>query len=100
MRIYLLSVLRVANADILPFDWRATTAEFKATIRQYEKQGQGLFDLSPAMAATQELDDALSRFHDALAKGSLAADKANEVLASPCPHFRADQLHPRSALPP
>ena len=32
------------------------------------------------MAATQELDDALSRFHDALAKGSLAADKANEVL--------------------
>ncbi len=32
MRIYLLSVLRVVNAEVLPFDWDATCAEFLATI--------------------------------------------------------------------
>ena len=30
------SVLRIANAAILPFDWRATGAEFKTTLAAYE----------------------------------------------------------------
>jgi N-acetylated-alpha-linked acidic dipeptidase len=59
IRIYLLSVLRVANAELLPFDWVATCDEFLATIARYEEQSQGVADLAPARAATEELKAAL-----------------------------------------
>ena len=60
MKIYLLSVLRVANAEVLPFDWAATCDEFLATIAGYEKASQGLADLGPARAATEALKAALA----------------------------------------
>jgi hypothetical protein len=60
MKIYLLSVLRVANAEVLPFDWSATCDEFLATIASYEKASQGLADLGPARAATEALKVALA----------------------------------------
>ena len=42
MKIYLLSALRIANAEVLPFDWPATCDEFLATIARYEKASQGM----------------------------------------------------------
>ncbi len=65
MRIYLLSVLRVANAEVLPFDWTATCDEFLATIEGYEKASQGLANLAPARAATEALKSALARLPEA-----------------------------------
>ena len=71
IRIYLLSVLRVANPEVLPFDWEATCDEFLSTIDAYEKEARGLADLSAARGATQELKSALQR---------LAASKAPAAL--------------------
>jgi N-acetylated-alpha-linked acidic dipeptidase len=61
MRIYLLAVLRIANAELLPFDWIATCDEFLVTIAQYEDASQGIADLSAARTATIALKDALGR---------------------------------------
>jgi N-acetylated-alpha-linked acidic dipeptidase len=61
MRIYLLSALRIANAEVLPFDWSATCDEFLATIGRYEKASQGMADLSAAREATENLKAALGR---------------------------------------
>ena len=61
MKIYLLSALRIANADVLPFDWSATCDEFLATIAEYRKASQGQADLTPAQAATEALKAALAR---------------------------------------
>ena len=61
MKIYLLSALRIANAEVLPFDWSATCDEFLATIARYEKASQGMADLSPARQATEALKQALAR---------------------------------------
>ena len=61
MRIYLLAVLRIANADVLPFDWLATCDEFLATIAQYEAASQGLADLSACTSAVSALQAALAR---------------------------------------
>jgi len=61
MKIYLLSVLRIANAEILPFDWVATCDEFLATIAGYERASKGLADMSASRAATQALRAALTR---------------------------------------
>ena len=59
MRIYLLSVLRVVNAEVLPFDWHATCAEFSDTIDAYEAASGGTANLSPAREAVAALRQAL-----------------------------------------
>ncbi|HEX5078513.1 MAG TPA: M28 family peptidase [Geminicoccaceae bacterium] len=79
IRIYLLSVLRHANADLLPADWRATAGEFLATIERYQEAAGDRFDLTPARKATQKLHAALDRFYAAARDGGLDADRANEV---------------------
>jgi len=61
MKIYLLSALRIANAEVLPFDWSATCDEFLTTIARYEKASQGMADLSPSRRATETLKAALAR---------------------------------------
>lgn len=72
MKIYLLSVIRIANATLLPFDWTATCDEFAATINGYEAASRGSADLSPARAAVAALRDALA----GLDKASPAARNA------------------------
>ena len=64
MRIYLLAVLRIANAEQLPFDWVATCSEFLATIDDYEAASGGLADLAPARAATLILQSTLHRLSE------------------------------------
>lgn len=60
MKIYLLSVIRIANAALLPFDWTATCDEFAATIDGYEAASKGKADLSPARAAVAAFRNALA----------------------------------------
>jgi N-acetylated-alpha-linked acidic dipeptidase len=80
MRIYLLSVLRNANARVLPYDWRATAKEFRATIERYQKASDGLADLKPAAGAAKALGKALDAFYAALEAGKVRPATANEVL--------------------
>jgi N-acetylated-alpha-linked acidic dipeptidase len=79
IQIYLLSVLRHANPELLPADWRATAAEFAATIARYQEAAGELFDLSPARAITQKLQGALKRFYAAAGDGGLDLARANAV---------------------
>ncbi len=78
--LYLEAVSTVANADVLPIDWRATAAEFTATIAAYQKATGDRFDFGPAKAAAAALAGALDRFHKALDAGEITADAANPVL--------------------
>ena len=55
IKVYLLAILRTANASILPFDWRATAREFQGTIAEYQVAAGGRFDLSPSAVAAQLL---------------------------------------------
>ncbi|MGH6919212.1 MAG: M28 family peptidase, partial [Geminicoccaceae bacterium] len=79
IKIYLLSVLRHANADLLPADWRAAAAEFSATIERYQDAAGDLFDLSPAREVTRKLHAALDRFYGAATRGGLDLERANQV---------------------
>ncbi|MEM7522085.1 MAG: peptidase M28, partial [Pseudomonadota bacterium] len=72
--------LRTANANILPFDWRATLREFQATIAEYQEAAGDRFDLSPSAKAAQELLDALSAFYGDAEAGKLDVGKANTVI--------------------
>ena len=77
MRVYGQAVLGVANAEILPFDWSATAAEFATTISRYQKAAGATFDLSPTAEALGKFDKAISKFNRAAKSGRLDADKAN-----------------------
>jgi hypothetical protein len=69
-----------ANAAVLPLDWRATAAEFKATIARYQEAAGDLVDLGPARDATAAFGERVDRFYAALGRGEVEERSANEVL--------------------
>jgi hypothetical protein len=80
IELYLEAVTKVANAEVLPMDWRATAAEFTATIAEYQAAAGDRFDLQPAAVAASDLSGVLDRFYSALGAGGIPADRANPVL--------------------
>lgn len=80
IRIYLLSTLRVANAELLPFDFVATADEFAATVGRYAAAAGDHADLTPARAATAAFRDAVARFQEAARARRVPAGRANQVL--------------------
>ena len=110
IKVYLAAVLGVANAEVLPFDWRAQVAEFSETIVAYQKEAGKLADLTPAALAATTLSSALDAFYGAVETGSLAAAQANPVIQRLArslvpinhtnqPRFRHDPALPVQALP-
>ena len=46
--VYALSVFRLANAKVLPWDWRALLKEFDGTLDSIRRAAGARFDFSPA----------------------------------------------------
>lgn len=80
IKIYLLAVLRNANAEILPFDWRATAREFAETVADYQAKAGDRFDLTPSRKAVEELAAALDAFYGDVKAGKIAPRAANTVI--------------------
>lgn len=80
IKVYLLAVLRNANATILPFDWRATAQEFQATIDDYQAQAGRAFDFSACRDAADALLADLTAFYDRAENGTVSAEAANAVI--------------------
>lgn len=80
IKLYLLSVFRNANAEILPFDWRETTKEFLETIGTYQQQAGDRFDFSLSKQAAEDLHAALETFYGGVSSGSIAPAAANAVI--------------------
>jgi hypothetical protein len=104
MKIYLLSVLRVVNAEVLPFDWGATCDEFAATIAGYQKAAGALFDLSPSAKAVDALKGALAKLAGApVGKRNAALHELSRVLVpvnyTQAPRFRHDPAYTVQPLP-
>ena len=79
IQIYLLSVLRLAQSEVLPVDWRMLTAEFTETLADYQKACGDDFDLSASVQGVKALDDALARLDTGIADGKVTAAQANSV---------------------
>lgn len=79
IRIYLLSVLRLAQSEVLPVDWRMLTAEFTETLTEYQAACGDALDLSQAAMGVASLDAALARLDAGLASGSVSAETVNTV---------------------
>lgn len=79
IQIYLLSVLRLIQPEVLPMDWRMLTAEFATTLEEYQTAAGDALDLSAAVAGVSDLDAALQRLDAQIASGSVSVDDANRV---------------------
>lgn len=80
MKVYLAGVLGVANAEVLPFDWRAVTAEFRTTLGKYADAAGAGGEFGAANAALSELDTALAAFYSMTERKALPAAAANHVI--------------------
>lgn len=111
IKVYLAAVMGVANAAVLPFDWRATTAEFAATLaRLSTAAGDDSALLAPVDAALAKLHATLEAFYAKLAAGTLSDAQANAVIQGLArilvtlnytrgPRFTHDPALPVPALP-
>ncbi len=104
MKIYLLSVLRIANAEVLPFDWAATCDEFLGTIANYQAASDGMADLAPARAAAEALKAALGTLHAAPAarRNAVLMELARVLVPinyTREPRFRHDPAYTVPSLP-
>ena len=110
IKVYLAAVMGVANAEVLPFDWRAQVSEFTETIDAYQKAAGDLANLRLAAHAASDLKAALDAFYGAVDGGTLAAKDANEVIQRLArilvpvnhtnqPRFRHDPALPVQPLP-
>ena len=94
MRIYLLAALRIANAEILAFDWTATCDEFLATIARYQsasgRPGRPL-GLRCCRGGAESWNWPSST--------APIPARRNAALAGPVAHPGANQHHARAALP-
>lgn len=80
IKVYLLAVLRNANAEILPFDWRATAREFAETVADYQSKAGDRFDLALSKQAVAELAATLDDFYARVKAREIDAGTANAVI--------------------
>jgi N-acetylated-alpha-linked acidic dipeptidase len=110
IKVYAEMVMGIADAPLLPFDWRPQVAEFAETVAGYQKAAGKAFDFSPAAAATESLAKALDRFHKAALRGKVPAAAANDAIRklarilvpinyTVAPRFRHDPATPVPPLP-
>ena len=108
IKVYLALTMRIANAEVLPFDWRAIAAEFLETIAKYQAGAGNHFDLGPSKAAAEELKAALERFYGAVAAKRVPAARASDAIQAlarilvPVNHTRAPRFRhdPATPIPP
>ena len=80
VKVYLAVTAGIADADVLPFDWRDQVAEFSETLDRYHAAAGGLFDLTPAKEACASLARTLNAFYAETEAGRLEAGRANAVI--------------------
>jgi hypothetical protein len=78
--LYLEAVLTFANADVLPFDFRATIKEISAAVDAYAKAAGHRQDLSSVARALEELAGKVGAFHQSVAGRKIASRAANETM--------------------
>ncbi len=82
LRVYVTAIVRVLNATVLPFDYRATVNEIAEAVDACRKQAAGLLDFLSLGRELKQLKTALRTFYASLARSprGAAAERANDTL--------------------
>ncbi len=63
LRVYVVSLQRVLNNPVHPFDFRKLASEFRDTLTRYAAGAEGIVDFSPAFEALDTLQGALDELY-------------------------------------
>ena len=80
IKVYALAVFRLANATVLPWNWRALLKELDSTLTKYQTAAGDRFDLKPAKDAVARLDASLTQLAAGLNAGKVKPKAANSAL--------------------
>ena len=80
IKVYLGLVVGIANARILPFDWRAITQEFQETLARCQTAVGSACSLAASRDAVLGLDAALQQFHQSVQDGAISPAAANDAI--------------------
>jgi N-acetylated-alpha-linked acidic dipeptidase len=110
IKVYLAVVAGIADAEILPFDWRAQVAEIGETLDGYQTAAGDRFNLGAAREACSSLARALDAFYAKVEAGLVEPHRANAAIQqlarilvpinhTRVPRFRHDPATPVPPLP-
>jgi N-acetylated-alpha-linked acidic dipeptidase len=80
IRVYVTSVARVLNADVLPFDHARNARKLREAVEGYADVAGEQFDFSPTLDALDSLEADLEAFQEAAHAGDIDANEANETI--------------------
>ena len=82
IRVYLVSVARVLNADVLPFDHARNAAKLREAVKRYGDTAGDRFDFSPTVDRLDTLEAEIDAFQQAAQAGEIEPMAANEAIKS------------------
>lgn len=80
IRIYAVSILRVLNAEILPFDHARYAARLVDVIEEYDEAAGDDFDLTPTLEELRTLHAEIETFQDRARAGDIDPEVANQTI--------------------
>ena len=80
IRIYALSILRVLNADVLPFDHARNAARLHDVVEEYDEAAGDSFDFTPTLEQLEALREEVESFDQRARAGEIDTDIANETI--------------------
>lgn len=80
IKVYASSIIELSNCDYLPFNWLASTKEFREVLNNYQKKADSYFDLTPAINALDSFEVKLNEFYNTINQKSADSDKANSII--------------------
>jgi hypothetical protein len=80
IRVYLGLVAGIANAPVLPFDWRALTREFNATLQRYQQALGDDHSLAAALEQVAALEAQLEAAYRRIDAGTMDHATANRMI--------------------
>jgi hypothetical protein len=78
--LYLEAVLTFANAEVLPFDFRAAVRELSAAVDGYVEVAGKRLDLGAVSSALGQLSVKIEAFHKCVAESKISPHTANEAM--------------------
>jgi N-acetylated-alpha-linked acidic dipeptidase len=80
IRMYAASVLRVANAPVIPYNYKTTVADLRKTLESYAKAAGDVFDFTPIRNELDALDSALDVLYASVPGNPAIGDKQTGIV--------------------
>ncbi|MDC6448038.1 M28 family peptidase [Alphaproteobacteria bacterium] len=80
IKVYASSVIELSTCEYLPFNWLASTKEFRGVLNNYQNKSGSHFDLKPSIQALDNFENKLKKFYDTISQGSAESEKVNSII--------------------